>query len=429
MARIPRWLVVVVATALAVLALRGAWGMWARCQQRSPEDAADAVPLYLSGLALREGGDPTDVALRERLSVRERTRTQVLSTLYPATIAPPMAMLVGQGWTPFLLRWRAIVVTAVLVGAAATGWGGARGRLAPIGAALGMLIVSTAFPLTEGALFLGQANLLIAGLLGLATWSAARDRGGGVAAAAVVGAAIKLVPAIALWPLLAARRWRALAVALGLGAALILITFTQVPPANVIGNVLDTVRFQQDVRPAWQGFFPGPLLPFLAVVRLTALGSLSLVIVGICAHSTRAEPERPDVLAGGIALLIAWLGASASAVGVYYGLLALPALIRLAVRPLAERSSRWTWLFVPIAALPHLFVTADLMDVSRRCRCSSLPSASGPPQPSSSSPRAGRGSDGSTARPSSSCSSSRSAARRPSSQPDHPSLRPAVVGW
>lgn len=347
---------------LTTIAGLSAWGHVSDTLKNARHDAADAVPLYLQGVALREGADPTNAATLAEIKARPQRwalHADVISTLYPPSMAAPMSLLVGSGWEVFLVRWRAIVLGGLLVGSAAAGWAGAMGRNAALGAALGAVIAVALFPLTGHALALGQANLLIVGLIGLSTWAAARDRVGTAATAATIGIAVKLVPGIVLWPLLAARRWRGLLAAAAVGATVLSLTLLSIPAARVVANVLDTVRFQQGVTPAWLTLFPGPILPFLGVFRFAPLGIITLVLTGVCANATRGREHAPAVLASAMALLAAWLGAAASAVGVFYGLLLLPALIRLAVWPLADRAPKWAWAFLPFALVPRLFVTAD----------------------------------------------------------------------
>lgn len=359
----PRAALGLVATLLlTVFAGWSAWGHWKHCAQDAPDDAVDAVPLFLQGVALREGSDPTDAAVLAEIKARPGNgalRADVLSTLYPPSMAPPMALLVGSGWEVFLSRWRGIVLAGLLLGSAAAGWGGARGRHAAVAASVGAVTAVAFFPLTGHALELGQANLLIAGLLGAVTWAAALDCSGAAAGAAVIGVAVKLVPGIELWPLLAARRWRALAVSLGVGVVVLAITLANIPAARALANVLETIRFQQGVTPAWLSMYPGPILPFLGVFRFSPLGFITLVLTGVCAHASRERSQGPAVLAAGMALLAAWLGAAASAVGVFYGLLLLPALIRLVVWPLGDDAPRWSWVFSALALLPMFAVTAD----------------------------------------------------------------------
>ena len=362
MRHLPALLRVIVTALLTALAGWSAWGQWTRCALEARENAVDAEPLYLQGVALREGADPTNAADLAEIKARvgsHALRANVVSTLYPPSMAPAMALLVGSGWEVFLARWRGIVLAGLLIGSAAAGWGGARGRNAPVAAALGAVVAVTLFPLTGHALVLGQANLLIVGLLGVATWAAALDWAGAAAAAAAIGVAVKLVPGIALWPLLAGRRWRALAVAGAVGVGVVAITLANIPASRMVASVVETVRFQQGVTPAWLPLVPGPLLPFLGMFRFAPLGFVTLVVTAVCAHATRDREQGPGVLAGSMALLTAWLGAAASAVGVFYGLLLLPALIRLVVWPLRERAPRWSWAFVVMALLPRLVVTAD----------------------------------------------------------------------
>lgn len=362
MRHLPALLRVIATVLLTALAGWSAWGQWTRCALEARENAVDAEPLYLQGVALREGADPTNAADLAEIKVRPgngHLRANVVSTLYPPSMAPAMALLVGSGWEVFLARWRGIVLAGLLIGSAAAGWGGARGRYAPLAAALGAVVAVTLFPLTGHALVLGQANLLIVGLLGVATWAAALDRAGAAAAAAAIGVAVKLVPGIALWPLLAGRRWRGLAVAGAVGVGVVAMTLANIPASRMVASVVETVRFQQGVTPAWLPLVPGPLLPFLGTFRFAPLGLITLVFTGVCAHAARDREAGPGVLAGSMALLAAWLGAAASAVGVFYGLLLLPALIRLVVWPLGERAPRWSWAFPLMALLPRLVVTAD----------------------------------------------------------------------
>lgn len=350
------------AALIALVVVAAAWRSWAWVEAHSPTDAADAVAIYLPARALATGQDATDLTVLRRLLDQERgagVRTGVLSTLYPPSVAVFVAPLTTQGWAAFLPRLRAIVLVGLLLGSAAAGWGAARGRWAPVGAAVGAAIAMIAHPLTTEALALGQANLLIAGLLGAACGAAALDRAGAVAGFAVLGAAVKLVPGIAVWPLVAARRWRGLAVGVAVGVVIVAVTAWHIPASRMVQNVLDTVRFQQGVVPAWVSPEENRWSTFLGLFRFGPLGVITLVITGVCAASAhRSAADRPAVLAACVALGTAWLGAAGAAVGVFYGLLLLPALISVAVWPLAPGAPRWAWALCPTAALPWLLVSA-----------------------------------------------------------------------
>lgn len=320
-----------------------------------PRRAEDAVAVYLPARALYLGRDPTDRVGLDALYRQERVEgveTGVLSTLYPPTLAVGLMRQTAGGWGPFLAIWRGFVMLGLITGCAAAGWAAARGRWSPLGAALGAAM-AVWHPLTRHALELGQANLLIAGLLGAAVCAATFDAGLGVALFAVAGVAVKLVPGVALWPLLAGRRWRALAAAASIGLAVMLVTVGFIPVDRVFGNLVDTVRFQGGVVPAWVSPEDNRWSTLLGVFRLWPLGLLTLTITGVCASAGR---RRPAALAAAIALLTAWLGTASAAVGVFYGLILLPAAILVALWPLEQGAPRFSWVFVAVAALPSLLM-------------------------------------------------------------------------
>ncbi len=340
------------ALGIAAAVTWGAMGMWSAAD---PRRAEDAVAVYLPARALYLGVDPTDRAVLDGLFRRESATgvaTGVLSTLYPPPLAVALFRQTAGGWGPFLAIWRAIVLVGLLAGSAMVGWAAARGRLAPLGAALGAAVALT-HPLTRHALELGQANLLIAGLFGAAICAAALDAGAAVAVATVIGIGVKLVPGVALWPLLAARRWRAVGIAAALGVGVALVTVGFIPVDRVVSSLLDTVRFQQGVVPAWVSPEENRWSTLLGVFRFGPLGFVSLVIAGVCASDGRS---RPAVIAAAIALMVAWLGTASAAVGVFYGLFLLPPAILVALWPLEAGASRRTWLAPLVIALPFVFV-------------------------------------------------------------------------
>jgi hypothetical protein len=178
---------------------------------------------------------------------------------------PPLLALVVAPLADLTLpeaRWAWLWLSQIALVAAAAGvWRWLRDdrRLGPLPA---VTVVAGCFALlgtiTEN-LVLGQVHALMLALLGwaLASW---RRRPAGAAALVGVAAALKLWPALLLAPLLAARRWRALAAGvattLGLVAGPLLLFTVLLPPPTL---------------PASSGFWmgtPAPLnltLPALAV--------------------------------------------------------------------------------------------------------------------------------------------------------------------
>ncbi len=362
-----RWLPWILAGLVALLTAWSAQGTLRTANAWDTSKVSDAVPLYLPARAVIEGLDPTDPATLRALMAREQhqgMKTQVLSTLYPPSNAVLLAPLARSTWPVFLVRWRAVVLVVFVLGCGAAGWACAAGRWAPLGAAIGAWLAVAGQPLTLDALGLGQANLLISGLMALTLWAFARDRPGLGGAVAMLGAAVKLVPAMALWPLLAARRWRGLIVT-GISAlALASLTLWFVPLERTLADLERTVRFQQGVVPAWVGPHSNAWAPFLGLFRHGPLGLVTLGVTGVCAGYARsAGAQRGPVLAGCLALGTAWLGADGAAVGVFYGLLLLPALVHVGTWPLASGAPRWAWAVAPIALAPWALVTAGTGEV------------------------------------------------------------------
>ena len=349
------------AVAVAVLPVCAGLRSLTMANALSPRVGVDAVPLYLTARAVTEGLDPTEQATLEAILEREggEISPSVVATLYPASAAVLLQGFTRPGWPWFLQAWRIIALVVLALGCAAAGWGSARGRWAPLGAAVGAGIALVGHPLTHHALVLGQSSLLIAGLLGLVLWALARDQPGVAGAFAMVGAAIKIVPAMVVWPLLMARRWRGLAIIAAVGLVLLLVTMWFVPLDRILADIERTARYQHGVVPAWVGPDQNLWSPFLGLFRHAPLGIITLAITGVCAWAAwDAGPRRAAVLAECLALSTAWLGADGAAVGVFFGLLLLPALISLATWPLSAGAPRWTWLLVPVVACPWLMVTA-----------------------------------------------------------------------
>lgn len=315
--------------------------------------AADALPLYLSAAVVRDGGDPTDpAALRAAHAARGmQVEVPLFSTLYPASAGVLLQPLAVRPWATFVPPWRDLLLGGVLLAGAAAGLAAARGPAAPLAAGLGAWIAVGTFPFVGEGLRLGQVNLAVAGAFAVAMAAASRGWMGAAGAAATLGAAVKLVPAAALWPLLAGRHVRGLVVAGVVGAAALALTFAYVPPARAIAGVLATLEFQAGVTPDWLARPGAPAwVRVLGALRHTPLAAWTVALAGVVGWLGRS----PAAAAGGIALAAAWLGADAAGFHVLYAPLYLPALVYAALWPLDARAPRFAWLLVPVAASPWL---------------------------------------------------------------------------
>ncbi len=338
--------------------------VWAGAAAWEPSEVSDALPLFLGARAVNQGLDPTDPSILQQVydALDLHVSMALFSTLYPASTAVMLAPLGAQTWPDFLADWRAIILVVLVVGAAAAGAGRLRGWRALLGAGIGGWVALTAFPTTSDALGLGQANLVIVGLLGLAIAGLARDQGGLAGAAAIVGAGIKLVPAIAIWPLLLARRWRALAWTAGAAAVILGLTWALVPLDRILEDLARTVAFQRGVEAPWVRNPATPeWLRFLGQLRRPSLGLLSLGIAGWAAHRSRHTAQaRTRVLPPALGLLIAAIAVDATAVGEFYATLYIPPMILLATWPLAPEAPRWSWGLVGLVAGPAVCLSLSL---------------------------------------------------------------------
>jgi hypothetical protein len=315
--------------------------------------ASDALPIYLAGAAVLDGGDPTQASDLIAAYERRKMGTGALffSTLYPASVGVMVAPLADRPWVDFLRLWRLLMLMGAGAAGVAGGLAAVRGPRAWLAAPLGGLVVMAGFPLLSQSLGLGQANLLIAGLVGLCMLGLSRGCGSLAGSAAAAGAALKLVPALLFWPMLAGRRWRALASGALVGGALIAWTLSAVSLPVVLSGIEGTVRFQQGVFPDWMNRNPAPdWMIFLGALRGWPMGTLTLGLIGLSCWSS----PRQSVLACAGAAGIAWLATDAAAVGVFYSTLLLPALAYAVMWPLVERAPRRAWAAPILAGLPWL---------------------------------------------------------------------------
>lgn len=302
--------------------------------------AADALPVWLSTVALASGRDPTDREVLEQVYLERglSSRAATFSTLYPATLAGLLRPFAALSWDSFVHGWRVLLLVSI----GATGGVVAFGqRLRPgLGwiACLGTVLALLLLPATAGSVRLGQVNGFVGLLMAGALVALHRDRGGVAAVLAAVGAAVKLVPAGLLLPLVAARRWTALAA--GVATWLLVLAWTArfLDPLRVLEGIVATVRFQDFVAPDWIGAHASSSswVLWLGVVRHRPL----LLVTGAVVVLAAALRPRPDVLAGGAALCATWVGTSASAFHVLYTPLLYPVLAWLLTWPFVEGAPR-----------------------------------------------------------------------------------------
>ncbi len=350
------WTYGAAAAAVAAVAASKIRDAWTYAVASDPASASDSLPLYLGAKAVHQGLDPTDQATLESVyaSMDTNVTKALFSVLYPPSIHVMLQPLAELSYYGFLFYWRIVLLAMLVVGMAAAGTAGLTRERAPLGAAVAVLGAFVCFPLfVDVQLGLGQANVGIAGLFGLAMGAVARGWATPAALLAVVGAGVKLVPAVLVWPLLWARRWRALAVATGLGLLVAGMTLAHVPFDRVIDNLASTLAFQQTVEPHW---LHERSLPdwgrFLAFLRRPALLLMSLVLTALAVWLNRENVDRRrEVSAVGMGLLATALAADSAGVGAYYATMAIPGMAVLISWPLSSRASRLSWFGPPAAGM------------------------------------------------------------------------------
>jgi hypothetical protein len=364
--RLVTWAAAGVMILLAGLAARDTWRA-----ARTFSAAHDALPLYLSGATLSAGGDPTDPRALEQTSLDQglNLKPAVFSNLYPASAGALVRPLTRGSWAQFLPVWRAILPGGALAAGAGAGLAAARGRQGDgdrdgtgaglaaarghrtaLAASIGAWIAVGPFPVTAECLGLGQVNLLIGGLLGSIMAALALEQAWLAGLLVAIGASIKLVPAMALVPIAAARRWAGVVAAVAAGALVRGMTLELVSLERVVWGVRHTLDFQSHVQPDRIGRNPAaPWLVRLGELRHLPLAGATLVLAGGAAILAR---RRAAVVAGGVALAAAWLGTDAAAFHILYAPLHLPALVYAAVWALDDAAPRGAWLTTGVAAIP-----------------------------------------------------------------------------
>ena len=344
------WLLAALGVAWA--AVEKVRGAWAYAVGNSQASASDSLPLFLGAKAVHSGLDPTDPEVLQSvyLAADMQVTKAIFSVLYPPSLHVMLQPLAGLSHYGFLFYWRLILLGGLVAGLAAAGTVGVKGRRLPLAMALSVLGAFALFPLFVGVqLGLGQPNLLIVGLFGLAMGCVARGLPALAALVAVVGAGVKLVPAVIIWPLLWSRRWRPLAIAVGLGVVLAGLTLVHVPLERIVDNLASTLAFQKTVEPHW---LHDPTLPtwgrFIGFLRRPSLLILSLALAAWAVWNNRTDDgRRGEASAVGMALLATALAADSTGVGAYYATMAMPGMVAVLTWPLSERRSRGAWVAWP----------------------------------------------------------------------------------
>ncbi len=358
------WLVAALGVAwAAVVKVRGAWVYALDSNEAS---ASDSLPLLLGARAVHGGLDPTNPEVLQSVysAANMHVTKAIFSVLYPPSLHVMLQPMAGLSHYGFLYYWRLILLGGLVAGLAVAGTTGVKGRRLPMSMALSVLGAFSLFPLfVEVQLGLGQPNLLIVGMFGLAMGCLARGMNAWTGAVAVIGAGVKLVPAIIVWPLLWARRWRALAIAGALGLCLTAITIAHVPFERVVDNLASTWAFQKTVEPHWLHERSLPTWGrFIGFLRRPSLLFLSLALSGWAVWTNRSdEGRRGEASAVGVALLATALAADSTGVGAYYATMAMPGMVAVLTWPLAERSSRVAWLALPAVFSIHALTDGGLI--------------------------------------------------------------------
>ncbi len=296
--------------------------------------AADALPLYLAACARADGLDPTrQDALAAAYDARGMdVGAATFSNLYPATAAAVFRPAAALSWDAFTVAWRFVMVGAmvalgVVFAALLRDEVRSPGRVA---LAAVVVAVLAWHPLGAAMVRLGQVNVVLAVICGVAIVGVVRAREGLSGGVIALGALVKLVPGALLVPALAARRWKMVFVAAVAGLVGVGLAGMGTSVPRQVEAIRDTLHFQASIAPDWMA--EGRDVPAWVVavgfVRHEALLRLSLAGALLAAW---AWPSR-QVLAGSMALLCVWLGADATGFHVLYLPLAFPGAFWLAGR-------------------------------------------------------------------------------------------------
>lgn len=292
----------------------------------------DLAPLYLGARALWDGADPTAKAVQRAMWDRfgSGMRPGQFFMPYPTTAAVLSMPLAYRPWAAlFTPLWAASAGALALAGVAAgalASRGGLRSGAAVAAAGLGLVAVAS-LDVGRHALELGQINPLVVLLTTAAAVLLARGRDVPAGALVAVGVALKFFPVLLVLPMLAFRRWRALAAAAVVGLAIAGLTLAVWPSWSPLG----------DLARAWEQATIGQATehpPLGGLWRYRGVGG-GLVAVGLTGWlALRRTDSEARTAAIGLALALGALEAGGMSPP-HEVLLVAPALVLL-VAPLAR---------------------------------------------------------------------------------------------
>lgn len=291
--------------------------------------ASDALPLYLSACAVRDGLDPT---LQKSLEVAYDARhldvgAATFSNLYPATAGVLLQSMCVVSWDTFEAGWRWLQLLSIASFALSAAWiaEGDRWQRLAWGGAVGVVLAW--HPVTQECVRLGQVNMVLAGMIAVAMAAVIRGSERTAGALLAIGGLVKLVPAAMLVPMLAARRFGAATVIVSVGLLGGAITLAWVPLARVLAGIAETLAFQAAIDPDWLvGKHPAP--GWMRSIGYARHDALQWIALGSALVIPALRPSRRTAIAG-IGVLTAWLGADAAGFHVLYAPLAFPVFVLL----------------------------------------------------------------------------------------------------
>ncbi|MEC8378806.1 MAG: hypothetical protein VXZ96_00710 [Myxococcota bacterium] len=345
--------------------------IWNRPTNWGHNAAADARRIFLAGIAARMGLDPTEP--ESLMQAYETPEAQVVplnmptthragkysdfATMYPATLAPIMMPFAKHSWTWFLYWWRYLIFGTFCVGVTASGLGAAKGKWAPIGGVLALYFaMGTPHAILDICLRIGQANLFVAGIMGLVMGLTAFGLNRSAISASLLGASVKLVPAIALAAIglrlsLKEIMWAILSI------GLIVFGVSYWTPIDRFIEDLYLIAGQQQMARSHLLINADSVLRFLEAFRVKPMAIVSVISIAIALRYVNGDAKKSAaVVSTGVALLSLWLGTAASAIMDHYSILLVPGMLFVGLWPLRENSPWWSWLFLPVIVGPSLMV-------------------------------------------------------------------------
>lgn len=349
--------------------------IWNRPTNWGHNAAADARRIFLAGIAARMGLDPTEPAsLKKAYEMPEAQKVPMemptnhaagkysdFATMYPATLAPLMIPFAKHSWVWFLYWWRYLIFGTFVVGLGFVGAGVGRSRWAPVAIVVAVLAgLHTPHSILDICLRIGQANLFVAGIMGMAIGLTAHGANRSAVLFGLLGACVKLVPAIALGPILIRFKAREWGWAIGLTIG-ILIAVSYWTPVERFVDDLFLIAGQQKMARSHLLVNAGSGLLWLEWFRVLPMGALSMLATALATWRVRKnERQSAEVLCTGIALMSLWLGTAASAIMDHYSILLVPGMIFVSLWPLRRNAPAWSWILLPAIVGPAYLVPFNI---------------------------------------------------------------------